>query len=123
MFKKTIPVAAAVVLALSAGAAVADPSFEPANNEAGVIMHYVPGTKTRAQVETERIEALRNPVTADGWRYVGDESGWQLVQHDYVLSNDVLAHSDKCDHRVTPKPSLASITQGRQQYQDLYAGG
>ena len=123
MFKKTIPVAVAIALSLSAGAAVADQTFHSSNDETGTVMHYVPGTKSRAQVEVERIEALKNPVTADGWRYVGGDTGWELVQHEYVFRNGTLAHTDKCDHRITPKPSLASIEQGRKLYQDLYAGG
>ncbi len=123
MFKKTIPVAVAVVLSLSAGAAVADQTFHPSNDETGTIMHSVPGTESRMQLDTERNEAAKSIVTTDGWRYVGGDTGWELVQHDYEFRNGTLAHTDKCDHRITPKPSLASIEQGRKLYQDLYSGG
>ena len=122
MFKKTIPVAVAIVLSLSAGAAVADQTFHPSKDETGTIMHVVPGTKSRVQVDAERIEAAKKDVTADGWRYVGGETGWELVQHAYEFRSGKLVHTDKIDHS-TPKPSLASIIQGRKQYQDLYSGG
>ncbi|MBL0121622.1 MAG: hypothetical protein IPP88_02475 [Betaproteobacteria bacterium] len=122
MFKKTIPIAVAVGLSLSAGAAVADQTFHTANDEAGAIMHYVPGTKSRTQVEAERTKAAKNDVTADGWRYVGGETGWELVQHAVDFHNGKWAHADKFDHN-TPKPSLASLERARKQYQDLYSGG
>ena len=122
MFKKTIPVAVAIVLSLSAGAAVADQTFHPSKDETGTIMHVVPGTKSRAQVDAERIQAAKNDVATNGWRYVGGESGWELVQHSYEFRGGKLVHTDKIDHS-TPKPSLASIIQGRKQYQDLYSGG
>lgn len=122
MFKKTIPIAVALVLSLVAGAAVADQTFHPSKDETGTIMHFVPGTKSRAQVEAERIEALTNPVTADGWRYVGGDTGWELVQHAYDFRDGKWVHSDKFDHS-TPKPNFDSIEQAKKLYQDLYSGG
>ncbi len=122
MYKKSFPIAVAFALSLSAGTAVADQTFHPANNEAGAIMHYVAGTKSRAQVETERTESAKNNVTADGWRYVGGDPGWELIQHAYDFRNGKWVHSDQFDHN-TPKPSLVSIEQGRKLYQDLYLGG
>ena len=122
MFKKSIPVAVTVVLSLSAGAALADQTFHPSKDEAGTTMHVVPGVKSRAQVDAERIEAAKSDVTADGWRYVGGETGWELVQHAYQFRNGKLVHVDKIDH-TTPKPSLASILEGRKQYQGLISGG
>ncbi len=122
MFKKTIFIAVAAGLSLSAGAAIADQSFHPSKDESGAIMHYVPGTMSRAQVDSERIEAGKSGVTADGWRYVGDETGWELVQHAHDFRNGKWVHVDKFDHS-TPKPSLASVVQGRKQYQELYSGG
>ncbi len=89
MFKKTIPAAVAVVLSLSAGAALADQTF-PLLNDA----------------------AVKNDVTANDWRYVGGETGWELVPHAYEFRNGKLVHADKFDHS-TPKPSLASIEQAR----------
>lgn len=116
MFKKTIPLAVAVVLSLSAGAAVADQTFHPSKDE-GTVMHVVPGTKSRAQIEADRNEAdrnaaARNVATPDEWRYVGGETGWELIPHAYSFRNGKLVHADKFDHS-TPKPSLASIKQAR----------
>ena len=122
MFKKTIPIGVAVALSLSAGAAVADQTFHPSNDETGTIMHYVPGTKSRTAAQVEGIEALKNSKTADGWRYVGGDTGWELIQHAYDFRNGKWVHADKIDHS-TPKPNVASIEQGRKAYQDLYSGG
>ncbi len=118
MFNKTVSLATTVV-SLFVGAAFANQTFHPANNEAGVITHSVPGSKTRAQVEAEQIAA----ATAVGnWRYVGGDIGWELVQHAYVFRNGKLVHVDQLEHN-TPKPSLASIVEGRKQYAEQYSGG
>ena len=121
MFKKTTPVALAVALSLSAGAVVADQTFHPSKDEGGTIMHVVPGTKSRAQVNAEQIATVKNDVTADGWRYVGGETGWELVQHAYVFRNGKLVHIDNIDHS-TPKPTIASIIAGKKLYQDHNSG-
>ena len=89
MFKKTIPVAVAAVLSLSAGAAVATQTFPQSN-----------------------LEAAKQNVTTDGWRYVGGEAGWELVQPAYEFRDGQLISIDTVD-RSTPKPSLASIVQER----------
>ena len=115
MFKKTIPVAVAVILSLSTGAAIADQTFHRSNDEIGTIMHVVPGIKSRSEV-------AKNDTTADGWRYVGGDTGWELIQHAYAFRNGKLLHIDNIDHS-TPKPSLASIVEGRKRYQDQYSGG
>ncbi len=122
MFTKTIPFAVAVVLSLPASAAFATQTFHPSKDEVGTIMHVVPGIKSRAHVNAERISIAKNDITADGWRYVGGETGWELVQHAYAFRNGKLVHIDTIDHS-TPKPSLASIFEGKQQYQALYSGG
>lgn len=122
MFKKTIPLAVALGLSVSAGTAVADQTFHPSNDETGTIMHVVPGTKSKAQIKAEQIASAKINVTSDGWRYVGDETGWELVQHAVDFRDGKWVHADKFDHN-TPKPSLASIRQARERYQDLYSGG
>ncbi len=35
--------------------------------------------KTREQVQRERKDSERNPVTAGGWKWVGGEAGWLYV--------------------------------------------
>ena len=122
MFKKTIPLAVAVVLSLSTGAAIADQTFHPSKDEVGTIMHVVPGTKSRAQVDVDRRATAANGVVTDGWRYVGGDTGWELVQHAYAFRNGKLLHIDNIDHS-TPKPSLASIIEGKKRYQAQYSGG
>ena len=92
MFKKTIPATVAVVLSLSAGAAVANQTFHPSNDEVGTIMHLVPGTTSRAQSDAERIAIAKNDLTADGWRYVGGDTGWELVQHAYAFRGGKWLH-------------------------------
>ncbi len=63
-----------------------------------------------------------NLVTAAGWRYVGGETGWELVQHAADFRNGKWVHADRFDHNL-PKPSVASIEQAKMQNQDLYSGG
>ena len=122
MFKKTIPAAVATVLALSTGAAIADQTFHPSKDEVGTIMHAVPGVKSRAQVDIARGATATNDVVTDGWRYVGGDTGWELVQHAYAFRGGKWLHIDNIDHS-TPKPSLASIIEGKTRYQALYSGG
>ena len=89
MFKKTIPVAVAVVLSLSAGAVAADQILPRSNDK-----------------------AMKSEVSADGWRYVGGETGWELVPHAYEFRNGKLVHIDKIEYS-TPKPTVASVEQAR----------
>ena len=58
------------------------------------------------------IEQARTAVTADGWRYVGGETGWELVSPAYQFHSGKLVSADKFDH-ASPKPTLASIVQDR----------
>lgn len=122
MFKKIIPLTVALSLSLLAGTASADQTFHPSKDETGTIMHAVPGLKSRAQVDAERISGTKTNVSADGWRYVGGDTGWELVPHSYAFRGGRLVHTDNIDHN-TPKPTLASIVEGRKQYQALYSGG
>ncbi len=122
MFKKTIPLTVAVSLALFAGAAAADQTFHPSKDETGTIMHVTSGLKSRAQVNVEQAAYAKDEVSVDGWRYVGGETGWELVQHAYTFRAGKLVHVDNIDHN-TPKPTLASVKEGRKQYQALYSGG
>ena len=122
MFKKTIPLAVAVVLSLSTGAAIADQTFHPSKDEVGTIMHVVPGVKSRAQVGVDPSATAVNGAVSDGWRYVGGDTGWELIQHAYAFRGGKLVHVDNIDHS-TPKPSLASIIEGKRRYQDQYSGG
>lgn len=68
--------ALAAVLSLPA---LANSGFTPKANEAGGTTHAMPGMKTRAEVLKELQEWRRNPVSADGWREVGGDAGWEYV--------------------------------------------
>lgn len=122
MFKKTIPLTVAISLSLLAGEAAADQTFHPSKDETGTIMHIVPGLKSRAQVSAEQTAPAKKEVFTDGWRYVGGDTGWELVPHAYAFRGGKLLHIDNIDHS-TPKPDLASIIEGRKRYQALYSGG
>lgn len=121
MFKKTIPLTVAISLSLLAGGAAADQTFHPSKDETGTVMHVIPGLKSRAQLDAERTAIAKNEVSKDGWRYVGGDTGWELVQHAYAFRGGKLVHADNIDHN-TPKPTLTSIVEGRKQYQKLYSG-
>ncbi|MBL0121633.1 MAG: hypothetical protein IPP88_02530 [Betaproteobacteria bacterium] len=110
MFNKIIPIS--VALFLSAGIAVADQTFHASNDEPSSVMHIVPSTETRTQIDAGRNEATKEPATFHGWRYVNSDTGWELVQHAYEFRNGKWVHADKLGHNP-PKPSPASLDQER----------
>ena len=142
MFKKTIPVAVAAVLSLAAGAAIAAPAFPQSNQEAaknnvtsdgwrfvggetvwelvqpsyefhnGKLMQVDTVDRSTPKPSLASIEQARTAVTADGWRYVGGETGWELVPPAYQFHSGKLVSADKLNH-ASPKPTLASIVQDR----------
>lgn len=73
--------------------------------EGSVQFHAMPSTVTRAQVQKELAEWRKNPVTADGYRDVGGEKGWEYVGHRYDFRGGKFVHADNLPHN-TPKPSL-----------------
>lgn len=60
-------------------------------------------------------------VATSGFEYAGGDTGWQIAEHKYVLSDGRFVHSADCDHAVRSRPSLtpADIEAGRA----LYSGG
>jgi len=39
-------------------------------------------------------------ANANGFQYIGGESGWQVAQHKYVWTAGHFAHSSECDHAI-----------------------
>lgn len=52
---------------------------------------------------------------ANGFEFVGGETGWQPAVHKFVWSGGRFAHSDECDHviRVVSGPTPAEIEAAR----------
>lgn len=102
--------------------AMANSGFTADNSEAGFKTHPMPSTVTRAQVQNELAEWRKNPVAADGYRYVGGERGWEAPQHAYVFRNGSLVHADAIDHSA-PKPSIEMTPAERGRFHAANRGG
>ena len=104
-------------------AAFATSGITSANNERGYTTHAMPaGGLTRAQVQAERAAFMKNPVSADGARYVGGDTGWVYEGHKSEFRNGRLVHTDNFDHNA-PKPSLSMTPEERPVYRELNRGG
>ena len=116
-------IVAVAIGAVAAPAAFASSGSTPVNNEAGVRAHAMPASgKTRAQVRAELEAFKKNPVAADGARFVGGEAGWVYEGHKFDLRSGRLVHADSIDHGA-PRLSLTMTQQGRDQFRQLYPGG
>ncbi len=116
-------IVAAALAALAVPAAFASSGTTLVNNEAGVRSHAMPASgKTRAQVLDELEAFKKNPISADGGRYVGGEAGWVYVDHKFDLRGGRLVHADSIDHHA-PRPNPTMTPQERDQYRQLYTGG
>ena len=100
MSKRFIPVALLTGLTLVTGVAFATGPAYPTNPERNDIVQSVVVAKSRAQVKNELAEFLSNAVTADGWRYVGGEREWALIQHQFAFSAGNVIHVDRLAHNV-----------------------
>jgi hypothetical protein len=80
-------------------------------------MHLMPGTKTGAQISSERRDADRSRDFADGWRYVGGDTGWELIQYAYTMKNGQLEHADSCVRIVSPRLPSDVIEKWRKMNQ------
>lgn len=104
-------------------AAFATSGTTSANNQRGYTTHAMPASGlTRAQVKAELAAFMKNPVAADGARYVGGDTGWVYEGHKSEFRNGRLVHTDNIDHNA-PKPSLSMTPEERALYRDLYSGG
>ena len=46
-----------------------------------LVFHDAPASKTRAQVKQELQVFQKNPIAADGYRWIGGERGWERPVH------------------------------------------
>lgn len=111
-----------VIGLLAAPAAFATSGQTPANNERGYTTHAgPPDSLTRDQVRTELQDFKRNPVGADGARFVGGEAGWEVQGHKTEWRNGVRVHADSIDHNA-PRASALVTPASRAEFQRLYPG-
>ncbi len=108
--------------AVAASAALASSGVTPANTEAGYTTHPMSGAKTRAEVREELKAFQKNPVSADGWRWIGGEVGWSVEPHKYEFRNGKAIHADNLNHNA-PKPSQSMTNEERRLQDQLYLGG
>lgn len=114
-----------VLLAVAIGALIVPAAFAstgttPANNERGYTTHAMPASGlTRDQVRAELDAFKRNPLNADGARYVGGEIGWEIQGHKSEWRNGKLVHTDTIDHNA-PRASTLVTPQSRAEFDKLY---
>lgn len=119
MFKKIIPVALLSSLTVAAGVAFAAEPAYPTNPERYYSAPQVPTARTRAEVNMELQDFRKNPVTADGWQFVGGEREWARIPHSFDFAGGKLTHSDQFDHNQ-PKPSLSMTRDEKSLANELY---
>jgi hypothetical protein len=109
------------ILALAAAglsAANAQSASTFVGGEIGFIDRPVQSTLTREAVRQELQAFRRNPVAADGGKFVGGEAGYVFPQHGYALVNGSWVHADNIAHN--PKPSLTKTDAERRLFLEQY---
>jgi len=117
MSKRVIPVALLSSLSLITGFAFATGDVYPSNPERS-FTQVAPELKPRVEVLKELADFRKNPVTADGWRYVGGEREWAPIPHTFAYVGGKFEHTDVCDHSLST--SLRTVGDRSNQYPDLY---
>jgi opacity protein-like surface antigen len=115
----------AIAIALSSAAissAFAADTGQLLNGELGYVPAPFHGTLTRDEVERDLASFQRNPVTADGSRFVGGEVGYEYPSHSYAIRNGKLVHTDNIAHN-TPRKSGRMTPNQIDAFQDSYPGG
>jgi hypothetical protein len=75
-----------------------------------------PNQRARTPLATSAPSAATTASTsANGFQFVGGDTGWQPVGHTFVMKNGALAHSDQCDHmiRTVQGPTPAEVEAAR----------
>ena len=114
----------ALTLAILAGAALTSTLAAAAtapyagNPERSFATYDTPAPVSRATVLKELADFNRNPVTTDGWRYVGGERQWAPIPHTFAYSAGKFEHTDVCDHSVTAPTAV--MRSGPAQDPSLY---
>ena len=117
---------AGLALVLASGAAGASAPAHSEGSETGTVYHgaeyqRLAGRFVRVDPwADQRSVASAAPQSADGWRFVGGEAGWELEQHSYDFVRGRLIHSDRFPHN-TPRPPAAP--QGAQRHDPTGSGG
>jgi len=120
MSKKMISIALlSSGLTLSAGLAFAAGPAATTNPERNDVAQEFPVAKSRADVLLELAEFRKNPVSPDGWQYVGGERDWEKIPHRFDLVAGKLVHTDQFDHHVV-RPSLSATSQDKTNGRELY---
>lgn len=115
--RSLIAVAALSALALPAFAAGDDIQYRSAGY-ASDLLPYTTETSTPAPASRATAERAAPAIAAkgaDGFQFVGGETGWALVPHIFVWRDGRFAHSDECDHavRVAQVPTPAEVDAAR----------
>jgi hypothetical protein len=89
------------VVALSATGAMAWPNVlvkkqQPATRTASAECCSVAPTKTADTATARATKATTRLVSADGFEYVGGDTGWQLAQHKFELRSGEFKHASDC---------------------------
>lgn len=120
MCRKIIPVTLFSSLTLSAGLAFATEPAYPSNPERSFTMYSVPLAQTRAGTQGELADFRKNPISGDGWQYVGGEREWALIPHKLAFVGGQFAHTDECDHSERAKPDLRMSAAEESLARELY---
>ena len=122
MFTTKKVLLATAIGALAVSAAFASSGTTPANGEIGYTTHAMPaGGLTRDQVRAELEAFKRNPLNAEGARYVGGDLGWEIQGHKSEWRNGKLVHADTIDHNA-PRAIALATPQSRGEFQKTYPG-
>ena len=120
MSKKMISIALlSSGLTLSAGLTFAAGPAYTTNPERNAVSQELPVARSRADLIAELAEFRKNPVSADGWQYVGGERGWAMIPHRFDLIGGKVAHTDQFDHHAA-RPILSLTSQDKRDAHDLY---
>ena len=118
LIKQALVATAVAIVTLPAAFATSGTTV--ADNERGLTTHAMPSSGlTRSQVIAELMAFKKNPVAADGARFVDGEIGWVDQGHSSEWRNGRLVHTDTIDHNA-PKPSPSMTPAERAAHRELY---
>ena len=108
----------AIALAtIAAPAAFAQSSSVFVGGERGWVDRPVQSSTTRQQVTSEYLQFSKNPVLADGTRYVGGQEGYVLPKHIVYFDHGQLVCEDNIPHNPpAATPTAADMRAFKQQY-------
>jgi hypothetical protein len=99
---------AIALAAIAVPAAFAQSSSVFVGGERGWIDRPVQSSTTREQVTNEYLNFSKNPVLADGTRYVGGQEGYVLPKHIVYFDHGQLVCADNIPHNPAPSTPTAS---------------